>query len=473
MNGIKRFFITCAGSDIETLEHCHNTEQIKHAGFGTLVLIPAIVSFFTMSYAISTLTANIYITFSAGSLWSFIIFSIDRFIVSSLHKPAIKENITLNKKARKHFRTGLILRIIFAGFIGVTVAHPITLLYFNSSIEDKLNDEFQEKIDQHQKLSENKINNIRQRENKIQKQIEKTRTFRDCLIKLHTAEQSGNKVILDCGSSSGIPGARRRADNIEKRITLKNEEIKGLESKLLEIQKSINIEITKVKNRTINKIKSFKKYSSHDYLAKTNALKRIAKTNSQTYLIQWFLIFFFIFLDILPVTLKAITKQGKYEELVDNQILQVVEFIPYGYEKSKRDKVKKRYFDIVADKSINEMDNLSKTTKYTDIIDELQKIYKESVRGFFLRDKQIDEDIKLKLKEKKELIEKPEPTKRKNINFFINYNAEILIFVTVLSVTFITKFYTYDDKFAITAGTFALTVSAIFLKRRENLYKKK
>ncbi|MEA3451103.1 MAG: DUF4407 domain-containing protein [Bacteroidota bacterium] len=471
MNGIKRFFITCAGSDIETLELCPNTEQIKHAGFGTLVLIPAIVSFFSMSYAISTLTDNLYITFSAGFFWSFIIFSIDRFIVSSLHKPAIKENTTLNKKAKKNFKTGLILRIIFAGFIGVAVAHPITLLYFDYSIEDKLNDEFQEKIEQHQKQSENKISNIRQRENKIQKQIEKTKTFRDCLIELHTAEQSGNKVKLDCGSSSGIPGARRRADNIEERITLKNEEIKGLESQLFEIQESINNEIIEVENKTTNKIESFEKHSSRDYLAKTNALKRIAKTNSQTYLIQWFLMFFFIFLDILPVTLKAITKRGKYEELVDNQIHQVVEFIPYGYEKSKRDKVKKRYFDIVADKSINEMDNLSKTTKYTDIIDELQKIYKESVRGFFLRDKQIDEDIELKFKESEKQKKKPKPTKRKNNNFFINYNAEILIFVTVLSVTFITKFYTYDNKFAITAGTFALTVTAIFLKRREHLYK--
>jgi Domain of unknown function (DUF4407) len=46
------FFIWCAGSDKTLLSQCTTSERTKHIGFGSLVLIPAILGFISMTYAL-------------------------------------------------------------------------------------------------------------------------------------------------------------------------------------------------------------------------------------------------------------------------------------------------------------------------------------------------------------------------------------------------------------------------------------
>ena len=88
------FFVWAAGSDREVLDRCGQSEHIKHAGYGGLVLVPALLGLFSMVYAISTLTDKWWVYTSAGIVWAAIVFVFDRFIVSTFRKSFFEKNKT-------------------------------------------------------------------------------------------------------------------------------------------------------------------------------------------------------------------------------------------------------------------------------------------------------------------------------------------------------------------------------------------
>jgi uncharacterized protein DUF4407 len=90
-----RVFIWLSGADRQLLDQCAKlptTERIRFAGFGTLVLIPAILALFSMMYAVSTVSENPLIFIAGGVVWSFIVLIIDRFLISTIYKSALKNS---------------------------------------------------------------------------------------------------------------------------------------------------------------------------------------------------------------------------------------------------------------------------------------------------------------------------------------------------------------------------------------------
>src|SRR5690242_9378705 len=101
----KNPFVWLSGADPEILKQCTKlprTERRKFAGFGTLVLIPATLGLFSMGYAISTFSSDPYsinphasdprIYITGAVVWFLIVLAIDRFLVSTLYKSALKTN---------------------------------------------------------------------------------------------------------------------------------------------------------------------------------------------------------------------------------------------------------------------------------------------------------------------------------------------------------------------------------------------
>ena len=83
---IYKILIWLAGSDKDILEKCPRSEHIKHGLYGVLVLVPATLALFAMTYAISTFTKHWYIYVPAGVIWSIIVLFFDKFIVSTFRK---------------------------------------------------------------------------------------------------------------------------------------------------------------------------------------------------------------------------------------------------------------------------------------------------------------------------------------------------------------------------------------------------
>jgi hypothetical protein len=122
------FFLWLSGTDKELLAQCTNlrrSERIRLQGLGALVLVPATLALFSMAYAVSTVTSRPIIFVTAGLIWASIILAIDRYLVTTINKS------TEGRTAGRGL--SILIRFIFAIFVGVAVAHPFILLWFHDS----------------------------------------------------------------------------------------------------------------------------------------------------------------------------------------------------------------------------------------------------------------------------------------------------------------------------------------------------
>ena len=300
-----RFLIGCAGSDEDILKRCPRSEHIKHAGFGALVLVPATLGLFSMTYAISTFVKNPYLYILAGIVWAGIVFIFDRFIISTFRKKGsvLKDISSLT----------FLSRVVFSAFVGIAVAHPLVLLYFHESIEVNMDEVAHAKVDS--------IENVYQLQKKsLQLQ---TDTIGRNLIAISDTIHTQEGILHD-----EIKGVVRGDDRTTGRAgegpTFKYDTayLNRLYYDLAQTKKpneakktENNIAITKLDSARQSKINRLT--FSRDYLERENALSRLISSNSIIRITTWFLIIFFILVDILPVTWKGLTSRGPYDEYLN------------------------------------------------------------------------------------------------------------------------------------------------------------
>ncbi len=125
---LKRFFILCSGVDTDIVNGCSNGEQNKYAGIGATVFFTAIMAFIASSYALFTVFDNVYTSVFFGLVWGFLIFNLDRFIVSTIKK-------------RESFIDEFIQatpRIALAIIIAIVISKPLEIKIFQKEIETVL-----------------------------------------------------------------------------------------------------------------------------------------------------------------------------------------------------------------------------------------------------------------------------------------------------------------------------------------------
>jgi hypothetical protein len=306
-----RFLILCAGSDTDILRKCPRSEHIKHAGFGALVLVPATLGLFSMTYAISTFVEKPYLYILAGLTWACIVFIFDRFIISTFRK---KDSVI------KDIRSLTFLsRVVFSAFVGIAVAHPLVLLYFHESIEVNMDEVAHAKIDS--------IENVFQLQKKNYQLETDTldRNLKGISDTIHTQEG-----ILHDEIKGVVRGDERTTGKAGEGPTFKYDTayLNRLYNDL--VQTKISNEIKKAQNKNeIVKLDSARKSKinrltfSRDYLEREKALSRLTASNNIIKITTWFLIIFFILVDILPVTWKGLTSKGPYDEYLNEIELKI------------------------------------------------------------------------------------------------------------------------------------------------------
>lgn len=348
------FFVWSAGSDREILDRTGRSEHVKHAGYGGLVLVPAVLGLFSMMYAVSTLTDKAFVYIGAGLIWACIVFTFDRFIVSTFRK---------SDSPRKDIFSFLFLsRLLFSIGIGVLVSHPIVLLVFDDSLEQELfamKEEGEKAIyDQY----ESTVNVVRSRDSLLKGEVELKLAERACKEKLLLFEMSGKDTTMNCGTTSGMKQYGPRAKEIKEEISYLNEEIAALRGKNDVKIGDNSKEIAKLQAERAAKLQGFNDQFSTNYLAREVALERLeAKPVGGTSVkwTKWFLIVFFVLVDILPVFFKASTKSGEYDRLLDKENDSTANSFP-AYERAQEDRVRKAYIDQLAQ---HRLDEVSRTFK--------------------------------------------------------------------------------------------------------------
>jgi hypothetical protein len=125
---LKRFFLLCSGVDSDIVNSCSNGEQNKYAGIGATVFFTAVMAFIASSYALFTVFDNAYLAIAFGLVWGFLIFNLDRFIVSTIKK-------------RDNFLDELIQaspRIVLAVIIAIVISKPLEIKIFEKEINTVL-----------------------------------------------------------------------------------------------------------------------------------------------------------------------------------------------------------------------------------------------------------------------------------------------------------------------------------------------
>jgi hypothetical protein len=322
------FFVWAAGSDREVLDRCGQSEHIKHAGYGGLVLVPALLGLFSMVYAISTLTDKWWVYTSAGVVWAAIVFVFDRFIVSTFRK---------SDSPRKDMLSFLFAsRLFFSIGIGIVISHPTVLLVFDDSLQQEMlsmKEEGEEALrDEYEIL----LQAVRARDSILNAEVRARLEERRCKETLLLFEMSGKDTTVTCGTTSGMRQYGPRAQEIKEEITYLNREIQQLQQ------------------RTASQ---FRKQFSTNYLAREIALERLMGKEPGGGTVRgtmWFLILFFILIDILPVSFKAATQPGLYDRLIEGEKAFEPQATP-GYERQQEDSVRKHLVDEMATRRMRDI----------------------------------------------------------------------------------------------------------------------
>lgn len=178
LNALQSVLINIAGYDLETVKSCSSAEINKLAMHGTLVIIPAILGFFTMGYAIYLFSDSVTTAVCSGGIWAIIILFLDRAILNA-------------GKMESGLSVGMVGRFLLAIAIAFTVAEPAVLFVFKDSIGQALQ---KEQIRKQRELDSYYAPQFKSLDN----QLEKSVTTVAAMQKVYTIEMDGK------GSDRGV-----------------------------------------------------------------------------------------------------------------------------------------------------------------------------------------------------------------------------------------------------------------------------
>jgi len=128
---LQRFFIFCSGADTELLNECSQGERNIYAGVGATVFFTALMAFIASGYALYTVFDSMVTAVLFGLVWGFLIFNLDRYIVSTIKK----------RDTIKSALWQATPRIVLAVIIAVVISKPLEMKIFEKEIDQVLLEE--------------------------------------------------------------------------------------------------------------------------------------------------------------------------------------------------------------------------------------------------------------------------------------------------------------------------------------------
>lgn len=320
-----------SAADDELLRKCaylQSSEKIRYKALGALVLIPATLALCSMAYAISTVAPDPRVFVTGGLIWATIVVTIDRYLLATTFKTSV---------GKKSGWASIIARYVFAIFVGVAVAHPFVLLWFNDSIVQQISGERRVAIAErtHQGDAARATLGDPSRDPQLTTLLQ-TRTDENnqlaCLVELQQYEQSSAPPKqLPCGATTGIRGCAQKCQDLSPTIEAQKHQI-DLTSQQIETAQQANSNAAAERQKQLDAINAaqqkdisdIERNFSTDYLARVNALSAIAAQHQEVTYVAVFIVVLFVFVDVLPITMKFVTRPGEYEAIRDTQILRQI-----------------------------------------------------------------------------------------------------------------------------------------------------
>jgi hypothetical protein len=386
--GLKGFFLFCSGAYLDILEQedCKN-EHNKYIGIGSAVFFTAVFAFLSSSYALFTVFKSYCFAVLFGMIWAGFIFSLDRYIVSTLKKENGKycKNEIWNGLANRLMEIFKATpRIALAVLLAFVISKPLELKIFEREIENELIAMQQSVIlNQEQKVRDRYEPSIKRRNDQIiilQGELESRKRQFDDLTTAANQEADGT-------GGSGRPNLgpiyrtkKIAADNAEveyRQVLNRNQpKIDALRDEVTDLEKKLQDELTKLKRvdydgllariTALGKLTEFTKDEpelvpslgtpQNDSLIREDTILQAApvtgtkveqpiyKSNSMYYA-NLAILLLFMCIELAPLIFKILTDRGNYdvklqmfEEKVYSQEIEQISYL--NDEINKRIKIK-------------------------------------------------------------------------------------------------------------------------------------
>ncbi|WP_298222051.1 DUF4407 domain-containing protein [Flavobacterium sp.] len=293
---LKSFFILCSGADKNLLQDCSEGEQTKFVGIGATVFFTAVMAFIASSYALFTVFDSIYPALLFGIVWGFLIFNLDRFIVSTIRK-------------RDSFASEFLQatpRIILAVIIAIVISKPLEIKIFEKEINTVL---LKEK-------NAMALNNKKEVANYFQSDLDKNKTEIDSLkteiakketevnslYETYITEAEGTKGTMKLGKGPVFKEkiAKHNLAKAELDTLRKNNLIKIAERE--KKTKTLQADLDKKVTETQPIIDGF-----DGLMARINALGKLPLIPSM------FIMLLFFAIETSPIIAKLLSPKGEYD----------------------------------------------------------------------------------------------------------------------------------------------------------------
>ncbi|WP_298140311.1 DUF4407 domain-containing protein [Flavobacterium sp.] len=293
---LKRFFILCSGVDTDIVNGCSNGEQNKYAGIGATVFFTAIMAFIASSYALFTVFDNVYTAALFGLVWGFLIFNLDRFIVSTIKK-------------RDNFLDEFIQatpRIALAIIIAIVISKPLEIKIFQKEIETVL---LKEK-------NEMAMANKKQVTNYFQSDVDKNKAEIDSLKSDITKKE---KEVNDLYSvfiteAEGTAGTKKlgKGPVYNEKRQKHDMALKQLDS--MKAANAVKIKEKEAKAKTLQADLDKKVTESQPIIDGFDGLMaRINALNKLPWLPSFFIMLLFLAIETSPIIAKLLSPRGEYD----------------------------------------------------------------------------------------------------------------------------------------------------------------
>jgi len=293
---LKHFFILCSGADADILENSSSGEQNKYVGIGATVFFTAVMAFLAASYALYTVFDNYFTAVFFGLVWGFLIFNLDRFIVSTIRK---KENFMDEFLQASP-------RIVLAIIIAVVISKPLELKIFEKEIDRVLLEQKNDlTLANKEQIADQYTPGISSLDSEIaslKQELISKETEVNTLYETYIAEAEGRKGTELIGKGPVYKEKREKHDAaLTALVTLKketNDKIAALEVQKKQLETAYEDQV----NNSQPIIDNF-----------DGLMARVTAVNELPWLPSFFIFLLFLAIETSPIFAKLLSPKGEYD----------------------------------------------------------------------------------------------------------------------------------------------------------------
>ncbi len=293
---LKSFFILCSGADKNLLQDCSEGEQTKFVGIGATVFFTAVMAFIASSYALFTVFDSIYPAMLFGMVWGFLIFNLDRFIVSTIRKRDSFSNEFLQASPR----------ILLAIIIAIVISKPLEIKIFEKEINTVL---LKEK-------NAMALNNKKEVANYFQSDLDKNKTEIDSLKSEITKKETevNNLYQTYITEAEGTKGTMKLGKGPVFKEKIAKHDLAKAELDTLRKSNLIKIEEREKKAKTLQADLDKKVTETQPIIDGFDGLMaRINALNKLPLIPSLFIMLLFLAIETSPIIAKLLSPKGEYD----------------------------------------------------------------------------------------------------------------------------------------------------------------